>query len=99
MTNLTTAETQILVAVGQDNIFTYFDGSVTVNSGIWTTVFAEEIAQLLGTNEQAAGGHITNLHKKGIMHTEQTGDGAWSCLTETGVALINELMATDKVGA
>lgn len=98
MTNLTTAETQILVAVGQYD-FTYFDGGVSVKSGIWTTVFAEEIAHLLGTNEQAAGGHITNLHKKGIMHTEQTGDGNWSFITEAGVALINELMATGKVGA
>ena len=99
MINLTTAETQVLAAVGQDNVFTYFDGSVTVKSGIWTTVFAEEIAHLLGTNEQAAGGHITNLHKKGIIHTEQTGDGAWSFLTEAGVELINEITAISKVGA
>jgi hypothetical protein len=96
MQNLTTSEIQILEKIGT-SAFSYFDDGVEVNSNTYTAHFAWEIADLLGTNEKAAGGHITNLIKKGIFSRFVYSGDTGIELTQHGVDTINALQ--QKVGA
>lgn len=96
MENLTTSEIQILEKIGTSE-FSYFDDGVKVNSNTYTAHFAWEIADLLGTNEKAAGGHITNLIKKGIFTKFVYSGYTGVELTQHGVDTINALQ--QKVGA
>ena len=96
MENLTTSEIQILEKIGTA-AFSYFDDGVEVTSHTYTAHFAWEVADLLGTNENAAGGHITNLIKKGIFSKFVYSGDTGVELTQQGVDTIKKLQ--QKVGA
>lgn len=94
--SLTTNETEVLKAIGDGSswyFFSYFDEGVSVNSHTWSEVFTWEVAELLSISNQAAGGVIGSLIKKGIFEAIKSEVDIELQLTEIGVETIGRVGA------
>ena len=94
---LTARQKALMAAIGNRE-FSFFDGGIVANEGIWHANLTDEAAG--GTSPIASTPHgvanvVAALGRKGLLNICDNGaDGVWVSLTESGAALANSLAAT-----
>ena len=78
LTNLEAAAISLIV----DKKASFFDDGVEVGSSTYTDDFTDDMVSFMGLSQQAAGGVLSSLIKKGVFSS--TGEEIY--LTELGVA-------------
>lgn len=82
--------------------YSFFDDGLKVDSNTWSTIFIEEMAEVLEKTTKSARGVFSSLVKKGIFttaHAEADGDSPAQevvYLTEAGIDAISELRFEDE---
>lgn len=99
MINLTLNEQNVMSALAEDRVFTYFDDGKVEDSDSWSNVFTDEVAIAIGKDVKAARGVVSSLIKKGLFVTgdqDQDGeDGVPIVLTKLGADIIEEIRNPD----